>query len=460
MSDVGMITALPAEECQRIISLNASLWTLLTVYANSSGEFKCLRHAPEFTNKIAVKTAVLTVMAVLSFVGNTWTIASIRKNRSAKRSHQSWSAVYTLILHLSIVDLLVTLFCLAGEAAWSYTVAWVAGNAECKIFKFLQMSSLYLSTFVLVLIGVDRFVVVKYPMKSLNTARRLNRLIIFVWVLSLTLSIPQLVIFHVEKGPFYEDFYQCVTFGFYTEPWQEQLYTTFSLVCMFILPLLIIISTYVSTIITISKSEKMFKAEVETGGKHVASEVNRRRIIHRAKMKSLRISVVIVVAFIVCWAPYYIMMIIFMFLNPDEHLGEDLRNGIFFFGMSNSLINPLIYGAFHLWKPKKSKQNDSVSHYRDGSMAGRSIANNTSVIEDRGGSRRVVMNRGSTRSSVTLRQGDVNDEKTTVVLLEQVMPDGNNHGLQRNRSSRRLANKFLLHYKGVLGGGANMQTHI
>jgi hypothetical protein len=66
----------------------------------------------------------------------------------------------------------------------------------------------------------------------------------------------------------------------------------------------------------------MFKAEVEAGGKHVASEVNRRRIIHRAKMKSLRISVVIVVAFIVCWTPYYIMMIIFMFLNPDEHVSN------------------------------------------------------------------------------------------------------------------------------------------
>lgn len=93
-------------------------------------------------------------------------------------------------------------------------------------------------------------------------------------------------------------------------------------------------------------------------------------------------------------------------------------------------------------------------------MAGRSIATNMSVTEDRRGSRRVVMNRGSTRSSVTLRQRDINDEETTVVLLEQVMPDGNNHGLQRNRSSLRLANKFLQHYKGVLGGGGNMQTHI
>ena len=71
-----------------------------------------------------------------------------------------------------------------------------------------------------------------------------------------------------------------------------------------------------------AESEKMFKAEVEAGGKHVASEVNRRRLIHRAKMKSVRISVVIVAAFIVCWTPYYIMMIIFMFLNPDEHVSN------------------------------------------------------------------------------------------------------------------------------------------
>ncbi|PSN29633.1 hypothetical protein C0J52_27598 [Blattella germanica] len=64
----------------------------------------------------------------------------------------------------------------------------LAGNAECKLFKFLQMFSLYLSTFVLVLIGVDRFVVVKYPIKSLNTAKRLDRLIVLVWVLSLILK--------------------------------------------------------------------------------------------------------------------------------------------------------------------------------------------------------------------------------------------------------------------------------
>ena len=103
----------------------------------------------------------------------------------------SCSAIYTLILHLSIADLLVTIFCIGGESIWSYAVAWIWGNVACKVFKFLQMFSLYLSTFVLVLIGVDRFVAVRYPMKSLNTAQRCKRLVMLTWILSFILSIPQ-----------------------------------------------------------------------------------------------------------------------------------------------------------------------------------------------------------------------------------------------------------------------------
>nr|CAD7196199.1 unnamed protein product [Timema douglasi] len=63
-----------------------------------------------------------------------------------------------------------------------------------------------------------------------------------------------MMIFRVATGPFYEEFQQCVTYGFYSEPWQEQLYTTFSLVCMFVMPLIILVSTYVCTVITIARS--------------------------------------------------------------------------------------------------------------------------------------------------------------------------------------------------------------
>lgn len=55
---------------------------------------------------------------------------------------------------------------------------------------------------------------------------------------------PQFFIFHVARGPFVEEFYQCVTHGFYTAVWQEQMYATFTLVFTFLLPLCILFGEY------------------------------------------------------------------------------------------------------------------------------------------------------------------------------------------------------------------------
>ncbi|KAG5306022.1 GNRHR protein, partial [Acromyrmex insinuator] len=123
---------------------------------------------------------------------------------------------------------------------------------------------------------------------------------------------------------------------------------------MFLLPLAILITTYVSTVLTISRNRRNFKMDqIKT---YTNIDLNRRRLMNRAKTKSLRISVVIVAAFLIWWTPYYTMMIILLFINPDDHLSAELQNGIFFFGMSNSLVNPLIYGAFHLW-PQRQRQD-------------------------------------------------------------------------------------------------------
>jgi len=50
--------------------------------------------------------------------------------------------------------------------------------------------------------------------------------------------------------------------------------------------------------------------------------------MHRAKNKSLRISVVIVMAFLIWWTPYYTMMIIFLFLNPDKHVSISIEREV------------------------------------------------------------------------------------------------------------------------------------
>lgn len=144
----------------------------------------------------------------------------------------------------------------------------------------------------------------------------------------------QIFIFSIKLGPFSEEFRQCVTHGFYEETWQEQLYTSFTLLLMFVVPLCILIGTYLSTFRTISYSERRFAFQPTTtmtsmmiagcGRKTVLEKINqqnlsnRQRLLQRAKYKSFKLSVVIILAFIVCWTPYYVMMVICLFLNPDK----------------------------------------------------------------------------------------------------------------------------------------------
>lgn len=180
------------EECS-LMKSNASTELNDTQY--NWDYIKCLEHAPTLSKSAMIRVFVLTAMAFVSLLGNIATMWNIHKNRTSRRvTRHSWSAIYALIFHLSISDVLVTGFCIIGEAGWSYTVEWIAGDYTCKIVKLLQMFSLYLSTYVLVLIGVDRWVAVKYPMKSLNTARRCHRFLIAAYSISFILSIPQVII--------------------------------------------------------------------------------------------------------------------------------------------------------------------------------------------------------------------------------------------------------------------------
>lgn len=149
-------------------------------------------HAPKLLKSTVIKVIVLSAMAIISLLGNIATMWNIYKTRMSRRSSRhSWSAIYSLIFHLSISDVLVTGFCIIGEAAWSYTVEWLADDFTCRFVKMFQMFSLYLSTYVLVLIGIDRWIAVKYPMKSLNMAKRCYRLLGGIYVLSFILSLPQ-----------------------------------------------------------------------------------------------------------------------------------------------------------------------------------------------------------------------------------------------------------------------------
>lgn len=70
--------------------------------------------------------------------------------------------------------------------------------------------------------------------------------------------------------------------------------------------------------------------------------------IPRARMRTLKMSIVIVLSFIVCWTPYYLLGLWYWFF-PDDLEGKvshSLTHMLFIFGLINACLDPLIYGLF------------------------------------------------------------------------------------------------------------------
>ncbi|XP_055898530.1 gonadotropin-releasing hormone receptor-like isoform X3 [Biomphalaria glabrata] len=342
--------------------------------------------APKFTTASLTKAVVFGVMFLISFVGNVATLVQMRRLRRRK------STINTLIVNLALADLLVSFFCIAGDSVWAATVQWLAGNIVCKLFKYMQVFALYLSTYITVAISLDRCVAVLDPMRRNEAAHRVRLMISFAWIFSALFSIPQIVVFSAIKGPFKEDFYQCVTFGAYDSPWQSQMYAIASLMLMFVLPLAVIGTAYGLIFTTISRKSREHSVldgiQLPSGKSWVTRWVNykyyfcmamcssplsgksasimtscssdpsrapvRSHLLRKAKRKSLRMSFVIVLASIVCWTPYYIIFIFTTFLNTV--IDPQIFNCFAIFGLSNSLLNPIIYGAFQLCKFLEKKR--------------------------------------------------------------------------------------------------------
>jgi hypothetical protein len=94
--------------------------------------------------------------------------------------------------------------------------------------------------------------------------------------------------------------------------------------------------------------------------------------IERARTRTLRMTLIIVLAFVLCWTPYVFIVLLYQ-IDSDaaKNLDVGLRDTLFMFAVSNSCVNPLVYGSYamnfrRIWKKyfkgfsfKDCKRNDS-----------------------------------------------------------------------------------------------------
>lgn len=320
-----------------------------------------------------VRVTVLCVAFVLALLGNGLVCLWMCKYWKAPRRRMNY-----FILNLTISDLMVaTIAMLSQIIIDSLDGVWYAGTGFCKIFKLAQTYSMTSSSYILAAMAIDRHQAI---VKPLACPFRVRKIIGAAWVFALIPSLPCAMVFQVKENPI-SGVPSCAsvlikhknsTEDEEAEAYYKTIYVMLVCVWVFIIPFLIICVAYMKMLVCIWRKAGCVSCAVcrklkpasksgsnlfsfyrkGTSEQQIALSSVQNSSIPKAKYKTLRMTVVIVLAFIIFNLPYYLITLMFLFggseiqtlLKAHLSLVSIMQTAV----AANSAVNPYIFLVFNL----------------------------------------------------------------------------------------------------------------
>ncbi|KAM9409921.1 oxytocin receptor b [Pholidichthys leucotaenia] len=295
-----------------------------------------------------VEVTVLVLVLLLALTGNLCVLWAIH---NTKHSH---SRMYYFMKHLSIADLVVAIFQVLPQLIWDITFRFYGPDLVCRLVKYFQVVGMFASTYILILMSIDRCLAICQPLRSVH--KRKDRFcVIASWSLSLILSTPQAYIFSLREVG--NGVYDC--WGDFVQPWGAKAYITWISLSIYIVPVAILSICYGLICFKIwqnfnlkTRREHFLSLTARPyKGAHHLSRVSSVRLISKAKIRTVKITFVVVLAYIVCWTPFFFVQM-WSAWDPAAPR-EDMAFIIAMLLASlNSCCNPWIYMFFagHLFR--------------------------------------------------------------------------------------------------------------
>ncbi|XP_075970259.1 crustacean cardioactive peptide receptor isoform X2 [Anticarsia gemmatalis] len=296
-----------------------------------------------------IQFTVMWVLFVAIVVLNASVIAALLCTNARK------SRMNFFIMQLAIADLFVGLIYVFPDIIQKLTIAWLAGEFMCKTVKFLQAVVMYASTYVLVALSIDRCDAITNPMNFSGSWNRARALIVSAWLISIFFSIPLLILYEVKEV---QGQMQCwIELG---TPKRWQIWMTLISIMIFVLPALTIAACYAVIVLTIWTKSKAVVMSPPINSRRtktmrngqVESDPDSRRassrgLIPRAKIKSVKMTFVIVFVFVLCWSPYIVfdLLQVYQYIPPSQS-NLAIATLIQSLAPLNSAANPLICCMF------------------------------------------------------------------------------------------------------------------
>ncbi|CAM4579632.1 delta-type opioid receptor [Lepidochelys kempii] len=266
-------------------------------------------------------TALYSVVCVVGLLGNILVMYGIVRYTKMK------TATNIYIFNLALADALAT-STLPFQSAKYLMETWPFGELLCKVVLSIDYYNMFTSIFTLTMMSVDRYIAVCHPVKALDfrTPAKAKIINVCIWVLSSVIGVP-IMILAVTKS---KDGNVLCMLQF---PDPAMYWDTVTKICVFIfafmVPILVITICYGLMILRL-KSVRLLSGSKE-------KDRNLRRIT--------RMVLVVVAAFIICWTPIHIFVIVWTLVDIDKknpYVVASLHFCIAL-GYTNSSLNPVLY---------------------------------------------------------------------------------------------------------------------
>ncbi|KAL8619247.1 hypothetical protein ACOMHN_050028 [Nucella lapillus] len=197
-----------------------------------------------------IEVAISGTILFLAVAGNSIVVVSLMVKRG------KLSRMHLMMLHLSLADLSVAFFQVLPQMVWDITFRFQGGAFLCGAVKYLQLVTMYGSSYVLLSTAVDRYVAICRPFLSQKwTSTHAHLLVLAAWSASLVFSLPQIFIFSLSDVSEGSGVYDC--WASFHPPWTLKLYIAWNALSVFLAPSMTLAVLYGHISLTVWRSSKM-----------------------------------------------------------------------------------------------------------------------------------------------------------------------------------------------------------
>uniref|UniRef100_A0A3Q1IJ99 G-protein coupled receptors family 1 profile domain-containing protein n=1 Tax=Anabas testudineus TaxID=64144 RepID=A0A3Q1IJ99_ANATE len=242
-----------------------------------------------------------------------------------------------LLLSLAVSDFLVGLLVLPGQILRK-TSCWFLGDLMCSLYQFITYVTVSVSIGDMILISAERYVAICDPLHySIRvTVPRIGLCVFLCWVCSVLYSSVFMKSYLTEHSSCHG---QCAIIIDY-------IVEVVDVVLSFILPITVITVLYLRVFVVAVSQARAMNSHIRTVTLHRSVTVTAKK----SELKAARTLGVLVLVFLICFCPYYCVV-----LAGDAALNDLSISYVVYLFYFNSCLNPVIYTLFYPWFRKAIK---------------------------------------------------------------------------------------------------------